>query len=1080
MDSGKNFFRAKWKGLWQGLCCLFVILLSFSVLASGILEANRGAVDGFLKTLSEEIVSEDDGTKYTTFTPDEKYLNEDGTGNSRALIGAAIDLGRRQETEGAVLLKNEGSALPLAKNSKVTLLGARSHRIILNSGMGQKSQGCYIGLETALSGTKTDFTKEILASGGWGGGSSSPIDDFNFSDLKLNGTGVAAGAGYQINPTMVTVYETTSGSLNLQPSASKTYDPQEPSLADLAAADSDYADSFASYSDAAIVVVGRGAGESNDYIKGGLKEGVESSSTEPLHLTKNEEDMIKLATDNFDKVIVLVNTNSAIELGDLENNDKIDAILWIGHPGNYGTLGIADILCGNVNPSGSLYDIYATNNLSAPAMMNMGDYTWSNADTAITRRRSNKYVIEAEGIYVGYRYYETRYYDSIVNPESNASSDAGVYASKNNKWSYTDEVVYGFGYGLSYTTFSYEITGFELSTPSPHEMYADVTVKVTNTGTVAGKTSVQIYAQAPYTSYDEQNKVEKSAIQLLGFDKTGMIEAGKSETVTVNLDLQNLASYDSSWENKDGTQGTYILENGTYYFAVGNGAHDALNNVLAQQNKKVADGMDYDGDKACVRTWNYTYSGNGIIDYTTFGISKNNTQVSNQIEYVDWNTFGGEQITYLSRSDWKGTYPKEYTSVAAPDDMLDLLNGKYYTVKTTDDTSDIEWDSTDTSYKFYEMVGSEWTDSRWDDLLSQLSLEEATAFASNAGPTFLALDGVSFLPLTASTDNAGNGIVFNLKDTKDPDAPWAILEGNDSNWNGQVFSSAPVVASSFNDDLMLEIGQFVGNESLFLGLPILWGPGLNTHRHAYNGRNGEYYSEDPVLSGVCALEFAVGARQYGLVAAAKHFVFNDQETNRQGVAPFMTEQRAREIELRAYQVAIEAVKYDGEGLIGLMTSFSKVGPVEVTCSYGMLTGILQKEWGFHGYAVTDISDDTDLYTSMVYAGATGFDLRFGYPTGVEDFASKFKNQSDGNVVSPTMFENDATMQEIVKTSIKRTLWCFAQSNLMNRYTSTTHVVSHMTWWRVAYVSAIVVFSVLAAAAAVLYAITYVKSRKENA
>ena len=1078
MNSGKNFFSSKRKGLWQGLCCLFAVLLSVSIIASVIMEDNRSAIDGFLHTVSEGMESEDDGSTYSTFVPDERYLNEDGSGNSRALISAAIDLGRRNSAEGSVLLKNENDALPLAKGSKVTLLGARSHMTILNSGMGQKSQGCYISLERALSGTATDFETDQIPASGWGATAVVPPQDFDFSDLKYGGDGVAAGAGFEVNPVMSAVYESTSGDLSLNQSASKSYNPNEPSLADLAAVNADYASSFDDYGDAAIVVVGRGAGESNDYIKGGLAEGVESSSTEPLHLTKNEEDAIKLATDNFDKVIVLVNTNSAIEIGDLADNPAIDSILWIGHPGNYGTLGIADILCGNVNPSGGLYDIYATNNLSAPAMMNMGDYTWANVDD-ITRSRSKKYIMEAEGIYVGYRYYETRYYDSIVNPDSNASSSAGVYASANNSWNYDDEVVYSFGYGLSYTDFTYEMTDLKMNPASAHELYADVTVEVTNTGDVAGKTSVQIYAQAPYTEYDKENLVEKSAVQLLGFDKTDIIEPGESVTVTVNVDLQNLASYDSTWANADGSKGTYILENGDYYFAVGNGAHEALNNILATQGMGTSDGMDADGNESCVKVWSYTYAGEGTVDYTTFGISKNNTQVSNQIDYVDWNTFGGQEITYLSRTDWEGTYPIEYTALTAPDDMIDLLDGKYYTVATGDDTSDIIWDSTSTSYKFYEMSRSDWDDPRWEDLINQLNLGEATAFASNAGPTFLELSTIGFIALTRSTDKAGNGVVFTLDSTNDPEAPWAITDGPDAGWNGQVFGCAPLVAATFDPEIMRELGEFVGNEALFTGLPILWGPGLNTHRHAYNGRNGEYYSEDPVLSGVCAMEFAVGAREYGLVAAAKHFVFNDQETNRQGVAPFMTEQRAREVELRAYQVAIEAVKYDGEGMIGLMTSFSKVGPVEVTCSYGMLTGILQNEWGFHGYAVTDISDDTDLYTSMVHAGATGFDLRFGYPSSVDDFASKFQNQSDGNVVSPDMFANDAEMQEIVKTSVKRTLWSFSQSNLMNRYSSSSHLVSYNTWWRVAYKTAIGVFAVLTAGAAVMYVVSAVKGSKEE-
>ena len=433
--------------------------------------------------------------------------------------------------------------------------------------------------------------------------------------------------------------------------------------------------------------------------------------------------------------------------------------------------------------------------------------------------------------------------------------------------------------------------------------------------------------------------------------------------------------------------------------------------------------------------------------------------------------------------------------MVAPADMLALLNGKiaadpygktYYTISTSDDTSSIKWDSTATSYKFYEMVLADWDDYRWDDLLNQLNLAEATTFASNGGPNFEVLSTIGFEWLSAATDNAGNGIVFDLSATKDKNAPWSILEGPDSAWNGQVFGCAPLVASSFNPELMFELGNFVGNEALFVGLPIVWGPGLNTHRHAYNGRNGEYYSEDPVLSGTCALEFAVAAGRKGLVASPKHYVFNDQETQRNGVAPYMTEQRAREVELRAYQIAIEAVKYQdtGEKMFGLMTSFSKCGPVEVTNSWGMLTGILQNEWGFTGYAVSDIGDDKDLYTGMVYAGLTGYEMRSGYPTSTEDFASKIGNQAniDGERIQLTldMFAKDLTMQQTIRNNIKRVLWSFAHSNLMNRYNASTHKEWQMTPWRAMYIGGIAVTGVLALASCAMFFISGKKSKKEEA
>ncbi|MBR7186487.1 MAG: glycoside hydrolase family 3 C-terminal domain-containing protein [Clostridia bacterium] len=1102
--------------LWNGLANLFAFLLVLSIVAGNVLEANRAQVDIFFGTQSSETIwvedpveegeeeEEETGLKnlnqYSTFLPNEEYLNADGTGNSRALIKDAIDIGRRHNSEGSVLLKNNG-ALPLAKgaNTKVTLLGTYAYNTIVNSSMGQKSQGGIISLRNALGGTATDFATENVGANASGA-------DFQFADLKLNGNGVAAGAGFTVNPNFTGNY---SG-VGQNKGASNTYTVGEKDPSTLTA---EFTGSFRNYNDAAIVVLGRGSGESNDYLKGGLNNNEKAEGiTEPLELTPNEIALLDLAKDNFDKVIVLLNTNSAIEVGDLKYDNEIDAILWIGHPGNYGTLGVADILCGNVSPSGGLYDIYATYNLSTPAMQNMGKYNFVNG-SEITRSKSKTYVMENESIYVGYRYYETRYYDAIYN-QGGAKSTVGTFAS-NGAWDYAAEVAYGFGYGMSYTTFDYKMYGnITFETPSEHEIYAKVQVEVTNTGDVAGRTPVQIYGQAPYTQYDKDHLVEKAAIQLLGFDKTDIIQPGESEVVAVKIDMQNFASYDNTYKNPDNTYGSYILDAGNYYFAVGNGAHDALNNVLALQGKKVADGMDYEGKADAARLWNYEYTENNGVDATTFGVAKTGEQIENQIPYIDWNFFSGTKIPHLTRNDWEGTYPEADYALTAPADMIEYLDGaipvgegakgEFYTIKTNDNVSNIKWDDTTTNITYTQMGFASWDDPRWDSLLNQLNLAEATTFASLAGPSFTALTGAGFVADKGGlTDNAGNGIVFKLNAGKDKNQPWAVTTGEDANWNGQVFGSAPLVASSFDRDLMYQIGDFVGNEAIFLGLPIVWGPGLNTHRHAYNGRNGEYYSEDPVLAGYCALDFAVAARRKGLIASPKHFVFNDQESNRQGVAPFMTEQRAREIELRAYQICMEAVDYDGYGMIGLMTSFSKVGPTEVTNSWGMLTGILQEEWGFTGYAVTDISDDKDLYTGMVYAGCTGYDLRFGQPTSTSDFASKIGGQAQtvtGKItLSTDMFAGDATMQQIIRRSIKRSLWCFAQSNLMNRSAVTIDVandptgdtgrpdvdyvpghnetIEHEVIWRVMYKSAIGVTAGLAGVAALLYVASCFKKKE---
>ena len=1113
MNSGKNFFSSRRKGLWQGLCCIFAALLAVSIIAATVLEANRTAVDRFLETTSEVVESSDDGTLFSAYTPTEDVLNTDGTGNSSKLILKAMDIGRRESQEGSVLLKNNG-ALPLSSGNKVTLLGIRSAVPLLGSQAGVLvKDGQTIDLATALSGSRTAFTG---------------LENFDFD-----------GAGLEVNPVMLDVYNTLNQTLGLTQhdqiasavdNVSRPFNPNEPSLDDLAAADSDYQDSFAEYGDAAIVVVGRPSTENQDYLPGwvGESEDVKNGNStvgsrvtdnlgaeEPLQLTRNERDIIELAKDRFDKVIVLVNTNSTMEIDALEEDPEIDSVLWIGHPGAYGMPGVGDILVGKANPSGGLSDIYAANNLSHPAMMNMGWYRFANmsrgSNPEITRESqySDNYLIEAEGIYVGYRYFETRYNDVVIQ-EGNAASSAGVYESQGT-WNYGDEVTYSFGYGMSYTQFEQEITDIEIE-QLPHEIYAHITVQVTNTGDVAGRTSVQIYGQAPYEH--GVTTVEKAAIQLLAFDKTDVIQPGEDATIEIEVDLANLASYDNTVENNDGTTGTYIFEDGEYYFALGydnenhvTGAHAALNNVLAQQGYSPAntDGrMDSAGDIDCVRVWEYDYAGSGT-DTSTFGISKNGVRVSNQLDYADFNYFADGTVTYLSRNDWERTYPVTYgvqenrenntqpneTTFEAPDSMLDLLNGNYYTVKTDQDTSGFTWGSTDTDVKFYQMQGASWDDPRWDDLLSQMTREEAWVLAANAGDSIPSVESAG-LHEQKITVNAGNGLdEITLGSTLVANAPWAIsADDPNAGWYGICFASSPVLASTFNPGFMHELGEFIGIESLFVGIPVLWGPGLNTHRTPYGGRNGEYYSEDPVLSGVAAMEYAIGAREYGLIVAPKHFAFNDQETKRKGLAPFMTEQRAREIELRAYQIPIEATKYDrlaGEdtGMLGLMISFSKIGPVECTASRGLLTDILCEEWGFRGYATTDIFDDPNLFSAVVYAGATGFDFRgkSNIDMTIFDATSIYggvpANQIDGTKITTSLYDGDADMMQAIKDSNKRTFYVLANSNLMNSYNSTSHTVSLMTWWRAAYISLITVTAVLAAGSAAMYAVAAIKSTKEE-
>ncbi|MCD8295673.1 MAG: glycoside hydrolase family 3 C-terminal domain-containing protein [Clostridia bacterium] len=1081
------------KAFWQGMTLLFVFLLCFVVVVMVILDRYSFTVGSYLGSVSTVLTSDDPEGLYEAFTPDENYVETDADGNitsgkSKAVIQGAIDQGHQEGAEGTVLLKNDG-ALPLKSadgdQKKVTLLGLRSHMPLLGAGMGVKVAGPVITLEDALSRNSTDWTNPAK----WTSGSvGSDMDVFEFT-----------GANYLLNQTAIDFYDKWNGTAGYD-YGDAVFDSginiKEPSKEELVSA---LGESFKEYNDAAIVVIARNGGETTDYLPGNVTEG--QGNSEPLELTTNEKDMIQVAEDNFSTVIVLVNCGCAMEIDELKNDPGVDAILHISYPGCYGMLGVADVLDGNVSPSGGLPDIYAAKDMSAPAMQNMGDYSFTNTDS-ISRAQSYNYIIEAENIYTGYRYYETRYEDAVLNASSTkASGNYGVYnASNAGVWDYSDEVSYGFGYGLSYTTFTQEMEGEPEVVHDGHTFTMTFKVKVTNTGDYAGKSSVQIYGQAPYVS----GGLEKSSVQLLAYGKTRTLDPGDSQTLEITADLQNLASYDSSVDNGDGTCGTYVLDEGDYYFAIGNGAHDALNNIILTKDPEArieSEDIDKTGADVSKLAYEYTYDvASGETDTETFSVTKNGQQVSNQLEYADFNYYyeqdhnGEDFVTYLTRADWS-TFPAEYDNVAAPASMLDDLDGKYYTVQTDEDTSGFTWGSTETSHKLYELTNASWDDPMWDDLLDQLTINESMYLSAFGGPVLPEAQSIGIYEFLM-TENDGNGIVLSIGGSMDPDAPWAIPSSDkNSAWCGQCFGASPLLAGAFNPELALRRGELVGNESLFMGVPIIWGPGLNTHRQAYNGRNCEYYSEDPVLCGITAEYYAYGAGEFGLLAATKHFAFNDQETNRQGVAPFMTEQRAREVELRAYQIAVECSDKEAiaalavhpnasyEGLFGCMTSFSKIGAVECTCSHGLLTGILRDEWGFHGYVVSDILDDTDLYSCVVYAGLTGYDIR-----GAEQLESStslsnyelFRKavQKDGVELDENAYKGDATMMQALKSSNKNLLWGLAHTNLMNRYNATTHTESRSTSINSMLTAVVAVLGVLTAVCAVLYVIAVIRYRKK--
>ncbi|MCR4675501.1 MAG: glycoside hydrolase family 3 C-terminal domain-containing protein, partial [Lachnospiraceae bacterium] len=854
--------------IWRGGVYLFTAIMLLAQTIGSALEANRNVVDGYFGTTSYKIVTDEGSDSlWTTYTSDYENTND--------LVSAHQSMGEQLSEEGSVLLKNNG-ALPLEGVSKVTLLGLRSDAKTL--------YGATIGVSVP-------------------------------DNQNVSLTTALEEDGYVVNKTMNSIYQTLAESdayrnaNTLSPSFSgvavgeePVYTIAEPTVDEIASVNGDYMSSISEYNDLAIVTVGRPSSEAADYYPG--EAGVEEEGARSaLGLSDDERAIISFAEENFEKVVVLINSSNTMEVGELQSDENIDAILWIGLPGNYGMRGVVDILSGEANPSGSLSDIYASDTTSAPAMANYGVYAYSNAadylDTATDR--GDYYLVEAEGIYTGYRYYETRYADLVMG-KGNASSSVGVCDSTGS-WNYSQEVVYPFGYGLSYTDFSYTLDELNVSV---EDKTVTAKITVTNTGSVAGKTSVQLYGQAPYI----EGGVEKSAIVLVDYTKTGEIEAGGSETVTITSDLENISSYDE--EDSE----SYILDAGDYYFTVGEDSHNAINNVLSAQGYSTENGMDAEGNSANVVVWNYNPDGG--VDTDTFKITESGGTVENQLEDADFNYWQEGTVTYLSRSDWEGTWPKSYTDLEIAEAMVPYLTNDFYEIATDDDTSDVTFDQ-DNGVAFSNVKGSEYEDEIWDKLMNQLDLQEAITFITQGNRIAPAMDSITFVG-GQYTENGPNGFNMALYTYSNPESPWYVSEDDaNANYCTNDMGCAPLVASTYNKEFCYDYGVLWGNDSLYNGLPFIWAPGLNLHRSAYNGRNGEYYSEDPVLAGTIGLSFITGGLEKGLIMAPKHLAFNDQESNRNGVAPYMTEQKARELELRSFQIAAEG------GCLGFMTSFSRIG-----------------------------------------------------------------------------------------------------------------------------------------------------------
>lgn len=760
----------------------------------------------------------------------------------------------------------------------------------------------------------------------YGGSGSGGFDTSNNKNLyeSLN------DAGFVTNPTLKNFYESSQSGPVRTANSSDLDNGDNQKIATAETPQSKYTDavrnSYADYSDAALVVITRIGGEGFDLPRyQGDSEGAVSLDSHYLELDQNEIDLLTAVTDGtFKRVVVVFNTPSSFEATFLKDSayaafaDKIDAAVWIGFTGSNGITALGEILNGDVNPSGRLVDTWAADFTKNPSFVNFG--TGCLPDTTDKYDGGMYYSVDyEEGIYVGYRYYETR-----------GETDG-------EDW-YNANVVYPFGYGLSYTTFDWTVGD---ASASEIELGTTITVPVTvkNTGSVAGKDVVQLYASAPYTL----GGIEKAHKVLVGFAKTKLLQPGESETVTVSFDPYSAASYDYRDANSNGFSG-YELEAGEYTLYVSRNAHESEKAIALNLAADVQIGTDPTTDSEVV---------NRYTDSEDFLDS-------------DW-----QLDAMLSRADWEGTWPTPQTAQqhAGTDRLYEEIRSEEHNNPTDFDSEEYPWFGEEPTLTLRDLLPSaeaegyepvvSYDDERWEELMMGCDEEEMIAIINNGAYHTLAMESVG-LPATIHGDGPSGFTCFMSKEQV----------------NGTCqYVSEPVMASTWNINLMNELGEAIGEEGTIgdkaTGQPYssIYAPGVNIHRSPFGGRCSEYFSEDPFISGMMGAAEVQGIQSRGVLPTVKHFVANEQETHRSigGDLSWLSEQALREIYLKPFEYTVKL----GETR-GIMTSFNRIGTRWTGGDYRLLTEILRNEWGFNGLVICDFNTIPQymIPRMMFYAGGS--------------------------------------------------------------------------------------------------------------
>ncbi len=987
----------------RGLAALMTCLMVLSIVGTGVANTYRGALDDTLGTESYVTINDDSAARFKT----DYATIED-------MAAAARDIAIREGEEGTVVMKNDNGVLPLKANANVALFGLAAYNVYGPKGGNADAAS----LADALAGAGLNVNETLK--------------DYYLTNIINMHTEMRANrwTGKEV-PT--TVYDHMYVSA---PGDWTTYQIAEvpPTEFEALGVPANWKEAIAKDS-IGICVFARGAGEGNTYKPGSaLNYAGEATGEDPLKLSADELAVVEAAKETCSQVIVLLNTGNNMMIADIAEggSHEVDGICYIGCPNDYQTIGIANVLTGKVNATGALASAFVRDHQSIPAVQNVGgDYF---ADYEIVCRNDDPrypgkeignigtgsfggadtynggmYIVEAEGIYVGYKYYETRYFDAVMG-QGNANSAAG--ATQGSAWNYGDEMLYTFGHGLSYLDYTQTIKSVTVDRSVNGNITAVVEVK--NNSNQDGKFLTQLYVQQPYTDYDRTNLVEKSAVMFLNSAKVD-VPAGQSKEVTITIPTKYLASYDAN------NAKTYILDAGEYYFTAAAGAHEAVNSILAAQGKTTSDGMDAAGKNAVV-SWKLD-----ALDNTTYAIA-NDTVVTNVADDADLNYWLPGTVTYLTRQDWN-TFPINYNKLnlkiadsPKKDQWIAEMRGETYTISDTGAAAEAvpgpKFTASEIGAEQLNNIG----DPYWDKLVHAITIDEAVGAVIHGGSR------------SDTLTNIDNPVVIQNE------GPTGISAGYTDEATGKTYkfnvNSQTLLGCSFNPELAYQWGLVEGNSCLWVERYDLWGSGLTLNRTPYNGRNYEYISEDPMLTNVIGREVVQGCSDKGIINGPKHMGFNDQEHNRAGISAYMTEQKFRETDLRGFEGALS----DAFGM-GVMIAFNRIGATNASHHVGMIQKIVRGEWGFKGLISTDMMNNYLYFNaeSMVMAGITQ----------VADFAADNShiNLGEGGVdavwphISLETVSKDSNLVEQARENLKYQLYIFANSAILNISTQRVN-----TWW----------------------------------